>query len=87
MLDRLPWSPGTSLQDALIETIKRLPEDQQAIVKALADQLAQAAESQARGPTAGWLGCLEHLGVQITAEKIDEARREIWGTFPRDIEP
>lgn len=77
----------TSPHDELIETIKRLPDDQRAMVEALVERLARGAEPQPSPPAGGWLGCLEHLGVRITAEEIDEARREMWGAFPQDIEP
>jgi hypothetical protein len=31
-------------------------------------------------------GLLEDLNVDITEEDIAEARREMWGNFPRDLE-
>ncbi len=34
-----------------------------------------------------WFGALEHLGVEITEGDIAEARKEMWGNFPREIEP
>ncbi len=30
-------------------------------------------------------GRFAHLGVHITAHDIDEARKEAWANFPRDI--
>jgi hypothetical protein len=30
-------------------------------------------------------GRFAHLGVHISADDIDEARKEAWGNFPRDI--
>jgi hypothetical protein len=76
-----------SLEDELIETIKRLPGHQQVIVKALVDTLARRSPAEETAPQRGWLGCLEHLGVSITAEEIDEARRELWGSFAQEIDP
>jgi len=76
-----------SLQDELIETIKRLPGHQQVIVKALVDELARRAAGTQTASGGGWLGCLEDLGVSIAAEEIDEARRELWGSFAQEIEP
>jgi len=76
-----------SLEDELIETIKRLPGHQQVIVKALVDELARRSPAKETAPQRSWLGCLEHLGVCITGEEIDEARREMWGRFPRKIDP
>jgi hypothetical protein len=36
-------------------------------------------------PLKGFEGLLENYNVQITEEDIAEARREMWGNFPRDI--
>jgi hypothetical protein len=38
-----------------------------------------------RTPLRNLEGFLEDLNVDITAEDIAEARREMWGNFPRDI--
>lgn len=32
------------------------------------------------------IGRYAHLHIQISDEEIAEARREMWGNFPRDIE-
>jgi hypothetical protein len=32
-------------------------------------------------------GALAHLGVKVTEEDIAEARREMWGNFPRQFPP
>ena len=32
-------------------------------------------------------GMWKEYGIRITEEDIAEARREMWGNFPRDIEP
>jgi len=69
--------------DELIERIQRLPDHQQEMVKNLVDGLTQSNDAGRRDQCAGWLGCLEHLGVEITEEDIAEARREMWGRFPR----
>jgi hypothetical protein len=37
-------------------------------------------------PFKSFLGALEHLGCDISEEDIAEARREMWGNFPRDVE-
>jgi hypothetical protein len=43
------------------------------------------AERQSRPPVKSVIGCLEHLGVNITDEDIAEARREMWANFPREL--
>jgi len=36
-------------------------------------------------PLKSFEGLLENYNVQITEEDIAEARREMWGNFPRDV--
>jgi hypothetical protein len=35
-------------------------------------------------PLQSLYGLWQEFGVEISAEEIDAARREMWGTFPRD---
>jgi len=74
-----------SLQTELIEKIKQLPEDKQLLVKSLVDELARTRKQPPEGGPVPWFGSLEHLGISITEEDIAEARREMWGNFPREI--
>ena len=76
-----------SLQTELIDKIKRLSDDQQMLVKSLVDEMARGRDrSQPRG-SRNWFGALEHLGVEVTEGDIADARQEMWGNFPREIEP
>jgi hypothetical protein len=74
-----------SLQTELIEKIKRLPEDKQLLVKSLVDELARSREQLPEGELTPWFGSLEHMGIEITEEDIADARREMWGEFPREV--
>ncbi len=74
-----------SLQAELIEKIKRLPEDKQLLVKSLVDELARRPAEPTAQSAQAWFGCLEHLGLSITEEDVAEARREMWGSFPREV--
>jgi hypothetical protein len=74
-----------SLETELIEKIRRLPADKQLIVKSLVDELARVREQTTQEASKPWFGCLEHLGKTITEEDIAEARREMWGGFPREV--
>ncbi len=76
-----------SLQTELIDKIKKLPENQQMLVKSLVDELARARDTSQPMGSSNWFGALEHLGVEITEGDIAEARQEMWGNFPREIEP
>jgi hypothetical protein len=67
-----------SMQTVLIEKIKRLPEDQQMLVKSLVDELARGRGRRPPSSSGHWFGALEHLGVEITEDEIAEARQEMW---------
>lgn len=46
-----------------------------------ADKCQNSSEKQ---PLESSLGVAAHLGSSISAEEIDEARREMWSSFPRE---
>jgi hypothetical protein len=75
-----------SLQAELIEKIKLLSEDKQLLLKSLVDELVRTREQPMQGPPKPWFGSLEHLGITITEADIAEARREMWGNFPREMQ-
>ena len=83
----LAGAPGAKPLDELIETVKHLPRDKQLKVREFIGQLQGDADSHTAGPPLkGFLGALEHLNCDISQEDIAEARREMWGNFPRDVE-
>ncbi len=71
--------PSNMTTHDLVEKILRLPERQQRIVSALVEELVSTASSTQATAPGHWFGCLEHLGIQISAEEMDQARRESWG--------
>jgi hypothetical protein len=75
-----------SLQTELIDKIRKLPDNQQLLVKALVDELARGRDRSQPTGSPTWFGALEHFKVEITEEDIAEARKEMWGNFPREIE-
>jgi hypothetical protein len=76
-----------SLETELIEKIKQLPADKQLLVKSLVDELARIRTQFAPAAAPPWYGSLEYLGKTISEEDIAEARREMWGHFPREVSP
>jgi hypothetical protein len=73
--------------ETVLDLAKRLPARQklqliEAMVPDLAASLA-AAEEKAQ-PLRSLYGLWKDLGVDLSAEDIDAARRDMWGTFPRD---
>lgn len=74
--------PTGSITRAVVEKLRRLPSEKQREVLDFVEFLQQrvAPKPPQRSPEGLW----RDLGVHITAEDIAEARREMWGNFPRD---
>jgi hypothetical protein len=71
------------IPDLVLEKLRELPPDKQQAVLEFVESLQQ--NGAAVRPLKGFEGLLEKYNVQITEEDIAEARREMWGNFPRDI--
>lgn len=71
-------------EKALVEQWRALPSDKQ---QEALDFIALLREkTTAKRPLRSALGLCADLNVTITEEDIAEARKEMWGNFPRDIE-
>jgi galactose-1-phosphate uridylyltransferase len=70
------------IPELVLEKLRELPPDKQRAVLEFVESLR---ENGLAKPLKGFEGLLEEYNVQITAEDIAEARREMWGNFPRDI--
>ena len=71
----------------VLRTVKQLTPGQklrliEAVIPDLEEPLQQAEGGQK--PLQSLYGLWKDFGVSISAEDIDEARREMWGNFPRD---
>jgi len=74
-----------SLEQTVIEKLRVLPIEQQREVLDFVEFLNARRASML--PRRSIKGLWADLNIDITAEDIDEARREMWRNFPRDIEP
>jgi uncharacterized protein DUF2281 len=74
--------PTGNITHVVMEKLRRLPSEKQREVLDFVEFLQQrvAQKRPQRSPEGLW----KDLGVHITAEDIAEARREMWGNFPRD---
>ena len=68
----------------LIEKIHLLPVEELKDVFALVEKKLENLQEPAKTRRLAG-GALEHLGLHIKAEDIDEMRRESWANFPRDF--
>jgi hypothetical protein len=74
-----------SIEEVVIETLKDMPPDAKRRVLDFAESIRRENHLPVL-PRKNPQGLWADLGVDITEEDIAEARREMWGNFPRDIE-
>ena len=72
-----------TIEEHVIEKLRDLPVDKQKEVLDFVNFLREKNGSQK--PRRSLRGLWEDLNVRITEEDITQARREMWGNFPRDI--
>jgi hypothetical protein len=72
-----------TFEEKVLEKLRNLPPDKQEEVLEFVDHLKE--KNGAKAPRRSLLGLWADLDVHITAEDIVEARREMWGNFPRDV--
>jgi hypothetical protein len=68
--------------ERIAEKARELPADKQLELLDFAEFLHARPASQR--PLVSAAGLWADLGIDITSEDIDEARREMWGNFPRE---
>ena len=74
-----------TVEEKVLEKLRELPLEKQQEVLEFVDSLAE--NNGAKKPLRNLRGLWKDLNIEITEEDIAEARREMWGNFPRDIEP
>ncbi len=62
-------------------TVRKLAPEQQKKVLEFAESLKPGLKP----PLKSMKGLCADLGISISAEEIDEARREMWNNFPREF--
>lgn len=71
-----------SIEQAVVEALRSLPPEQQHEVLDFAEFLK--AKAGGKKPRRSVKGLWADLGVHVSEEDIAEARREMWGNFPRE---
>ena len=71
-----------SVEQAILEAIKALPTDKQQEILSHATRLRD--EAIPRKPFKSVKGLWADLGISLSAEEIDENRREMSKNFPRE---
>ena len=73
-----------SIEEALVAKLANLPVDRQQEVLDFASFLETRDVKEEPGPLTSLRGLWKGHGISISAEDIDEARKEMWGNFPRE---
>jgi hypothetical protein len=71
-----------TIEEQVLEKLRGLPPETQ---KEVLDFVSRLKERRRTAPRRSLLGLWTGLNIEITEEDIAEARREMWGKFPRDI--
>lgn len=71
-----------SVEQAILEAVRTLPFDKQQEILDHATRLRD--EATPKLPFQSIKGILASRGISVSAEEIDEARREMWKNFPRE---
>lgn len=73
-----------TVAEKVLAKLRELPPEKQQEVLKFVESLKS--DNGPRKPLRSLEGLLEDFNFDITEEDIAEARREMWGNFPRDIE-
>ncbi|MEW6127164.1 MAG: hypothetical protein AB1757_09005 [Acidobacteriota bacterium] len=71
-----------NVEQTLLEKFRILPTEKQLEALDFVEFLEQ--KTRQKQPRRSSLGICANLPINITAEEIDEARREMWKNFPRE---
>jgi hypothetical protein len=71
-----------TVEDQVLQKLREFPPERQKEVLAFVSQLQ---EKSSNGPRRSLLGLWSGLDVKVSEQDIAEARREMWGSFPRDV--
>lgn len=72
-----------TLEEQVLEKLRDLPPEKQKEVLNFVESLKK--ENGGKTARRSLRGLWKDLNIEITEEDIAEARREMWGNFPRDI--
>jgi hypothetical protein len=72
-----------TIEEQVLEKLRELPTEKQREVLDFVDFLK--GKNGEKKPLKSLRGLWKDLNINITEEDIAEARREMWGNFPRDI--
>jgi hypothetical protein len=72
-----------TIEQEVLEKLRELPPEKQKEVLDFVYFLKE--KNSTKKPRRSLRGLWKDLNIEITEEDIAEARREMWGNFPRDV--
>ncbi len=72
-----------TIEQQVLEKLRDLPPERQKEVLDFVDFLKE--KNGTKNPRRSLRGLWKNLNIEITEEDIAQARREMWGSFPRDV--
>lgn len=69
----------------ILDKAASLPLEKQRELLDFADRLEKEVRGATRPPWQSLAGALTHRKIDLSDEEIEQARREMWGNFPRNI--
>jgi Protein of unknown function (DUF2281) len=72
-----------TIEEQVLEKLRELPPERQEKVLQFVDSLRE--KNLSPKPLRSLRGLWKASNIDITEEDIAEARREMWGNFPRDV--
>jgi hypothetical protein len=69
----------------ILDKAASLPPEKQRELLDFADRLQKEVRGATGRPWQGLAGALAHRRIDLSEGEIEDARREMWGDFPRDI--
>lgn len=73
-----------NIEQQVLEKLRELPPEKQKEVLDFVEFVKE--KSETRKPLRSLLGLWSDLNFHVTEEDIAQARRDMWGNFPRDVE-
>lgn len=71
---------ATTIEEAIVARVRELPPERQQEVLDFANFIGEKAKRPRRSMYGLWKG----MGLSFSEEEIAEARKEMWGNFPRE---
>jgi hypothetical protein len=75
------------LDQIIQKKVRKLPTDRQQQVLEFVEFLESKTATETKSKRRNIIGLLSDFKTVITEEEITQLRREMWSSFPRDIEP